>query len=138
MVHLQPYHGGSPVCGDALNFEGALFRPLKMVCPCLCPRVEQGHRLPRSWIFAVDVCLLVGVAMRTRKCQIGHLRLSASRSRQNMVHLKTADLQLCRQLTVFTAVASPSDHLVSDGVGARAHPSDSTPGSAVRRRSKAA
>jgi hypothetical protein len=55
-----------------------------------------------------------------------------------MVDLKTTDLRLCRQLTVFTAVASASDHCVSDGVGERAYPSDNTPGSAVRRRSKAA
>jgi hypothetical protein len=55
MIHLQPYYGRPTVCGDALDFEGALFSPLKMVCPRLRPWVEQCHGLPRHGIVPVDV-----------------------------------------------------------------------------------
>jgi hypothetical protein len=105
------------------------------------PSISKGRcsdHLRRHGIFPVDVGPLAGVAMRTRPRQIGHIRLSGPRSRQNMVNLKTTDLQLCRQVTVFTAVASASDHLVPYGVGEGAHPSGNRPGSAVRRRSMAA
>jgi hypothetical protein len=61
MVHLQSYDGRSPVCRDPLHLEGALFRPLKMLCPRLHSRVEQCNRLPRHGILAVDVCPLAGV-----------------------------------------------------------------------------
>jgi hypothetical protein len=77
MIYLQSDYGRSSMCGDAVDFEGVLFRPLKMVCPLLRPRVEQCNRLPRYWIFPVHVCPLTRVAMWTLQCQIGHIRLSA-------------------------------------------------------------
>jgi hypothetical protein len=55
-----------------------------------------------------------------------------------MVNLKATDLKLCRQLAILTTVASASDHHVSKRAGGRVHASDNTPGSTVRRRSKAA
>jgi hypothetical protein len=53
------------------------------------------------------------------------------------VDFKATDLELGRQLTVFTAVASPPHDRAPEWLPWRAHASGSTPGSAVRRRSRA-
>jgi hypothetical protein len=76
MVHLQPDYCRSPVCCDPLNFELALCRPLKMIFPHLCPRVEEGNCLPRHWIFSIDVCPFAAVAMWTCQRHVGQSRLS--------------------------------------------------------------
>jgi hypothetical protein len=100
MVHLQPYHGYSPVCCDSHDFERTLFGPLKMVDPPLCPGIEQRHCLPRLGIFPVDVRPLAGIAVRARQRQIGHICQSAPGSWHNMVDLEATNLELRGQLTV--------------------------------------
>jgi hypothetical protein len=76
--------------------------------------------------------------MRARQREIRYISQSAPGSGQNMVDLKATNLELRGQLTVFTAIARTFDHRVSEWVRTRAHASDNTPGSAARRRSKAA
>jgi hypothetical protein len=57
MVHLQPYYRCSALRPDPLDFERALFRPLKMAFPLLCPRVEQCNCLPRQGKVAPHGCM---------------------------------------------------------------------------------
>src|SRR5215510_8921528 len=108
-----------------------------MLLPSLCPGIEQCDPLTRYSIFPVNMRPFMGVAMRARQRHVRHLRLATPRPRQDMVDLKASDLELSRQLTVFTAVASTANDRVSERVDWRAHASGSTPGSAVRRRSRA-
>jgi hypothetical protein len=46
MVQLKPSHRDTSVCGNALNFDRALFRPLKAVHLPQRPGIEPRHRLP--------------------------------------------------------------------------------------------
>jgi len=59
-----------------------------------------------------------------------HIRLATARPGQDMVDLKAADLESCRELTVFTAVASTPDDRIPERVEWHAHASGNTPGSA--------
>jgi hypothetical protein len=77
------------------------------------------------------------IAARTRQGQIRQLRLTTSRSGQDMVDLKTANLELSRKLTVFTTIVSTLDYGFPEQSRYLAHASDTKPGSAARRRAKA-
>jgi hypothetical protein len=50
------------------------------------------------------------VAVGTSQSEIGQLRLATPRSGQDMVDLKTTNLELRRKLTVFTTIVSTLDH----------------------------
>jgi hypothetical protein len=138
MVHLQPCHRDSSVCGDPHDFERVLSRPPKVVDPPLGPGIEQRHCLSRLRILPIHVRPLPRVAMRARQREIRYLCQSTPGSGQDMVDLEATNLELRGQLTVFTAIARTFDHRISQWVRTCAHVSANTSGSAVRRRSKAA
>src|SRR5882672_11477888 len=80
----------------------------------------------------------MGVAVGTSQSEIGQLRLTTSRSGQDMVDLKTTNLELSWKLTVFTTIVSTLEHGFPEGYHHLAHASDTKSGSAARRRAKAA
>ena len=84
-----------------------------MLLPLLCPGIEQCDPLTRYGIFPVHMRPFVGIAMRARQRHVRNLRLATLRPRQNMVDFKATDMELRRQLTVFTAVASTPHDRVS-------------------------
>ena len=108
-----------------------------MLLPALHPGIAQCHPLPRHGVFPVNMRPCAGVTMRARQRHSGHCRLATTGPRQTMVDRKATDLEVGRYLTVFTAVTSTPHYRVPEWVAWRTHASGSTPGRAVRRRSKA-
>src|SRR5437879_12567564 len=76
------------------------------------------------------------VAVGTSQSEISQLRLATSRSGQDMVDLKTTNLELSRKLTVFATIVSTLDHGFPERYRYLAHASDTKPGSAARRPAK--
>ena len=108
-----------------------------MLLPLLHPGIKECHPLSRRRIFPINMRPFASIAVRACQRRICHIRLATPRPRYNVVKLKAAHLELGRQLTVFTAMASSPDDRVTECLRWRAHASDNTPGSAVRRRSRA-